>query len=329
MAFQYKRRDAAAWEKRANQQGSEFAGIIDADIKTYTPSKGDNFVRILPPTWEGAEHYGLEVYVHYSVGPDKASVLCLNRMKSERCPICEARQRAERGGDDELANELKPGKRVLVWMLNRKDEQVGPMIWSMPWTLDKDFTKLARDPRTGEIYNLDDPEAGFDLSFEKTGEGINTKYVGTQIARRASSVDQEWVDFVVELPIPMTLVWRDYDELKSLFEGGESGAEPQGRGRDADPARGARRDERERKPDPEPEPEPTTRWKPRGGGGGSAANAAPREDDPPPARDESDYGRERPEAGPSRREEPQPSAGATTGKTRAQELREKFANRAK
>lgn len=220
MAFKYKIRSPELLEKRANAQGGDFQGIIRDEYKTFVPAKGDNHIRFLPPTWENPEHYGLDVWAHYNIGPDHASILCLNRMRNNRCPICEARVRAERAGDDELAKELSARKRVLVWMLDRKDESKGPMIWSMAQTLDRDFVKLCRDKTTGEIYYIDHPEQGYNVSFERTGEKLATRYGGLQIARRASSVDQDVLDYVEAEPLTGTLVWLSYEEIKEIYEGG-------------------------------------------------------------------------------------------------------------
>jgi hypothetical protein len=370
MAFKYQRRDTADWEKRASQQGGDYQGFIKDDYKTFTPAKGDNFLRILPPTWENAAHYGLDIYVHYGVGPERATVLCLSKMKQQRCPICEAALKAQKAGDDELHDELKAGKRVLVWMFDRKEEAKGPMLWSMPWTLDRDFCKLARDPRSGEVYTLDDPDDGYDISFEKTGEKQQTKYVGNQLARRPSSVPQDFVDYVVEFPIPETLIWRDAAELQKLYEGSAAysadDAGPSAREREPAPR------ERERARDPEPErerrpdardardeaPKERERFRPRG----SDRDPPPetRRDDPPrePAGakhgidDDIPWTRDRDEAAghtngrdpaprererardpePEARREPEPRRddpppASPSGKSRAQELRERFGRR--
>lgn len=355
--FKYKQRDVSALEKRQNQQGSEFQGFIKDEFKTYSVAKGDNFLRILPPTWEDAEHYGLDIYVHYGIGPERATALCLAKMKGERCPICEASVRLEKSGDDEGAKEIKAGKRVLVWMADRKDEAKGPMIWSMPWTLDRDFAKLARDPRSGEVFYIDDPENGYDISFEKTGEKQQTKYVGMQLARRPSSVDQDFVDYIVLNPLPTTLMWRTYDELKTLYEGADAYDAPH---RDADrrddrrdpPPREERREEPRRDDPPASE---RTKFRPRGE---AAPREEPRRDDrreerepagashgldddipfdrDPPRDDRRDDPRDAPRRDPpreERREEPRRDPPpreeprrdeAPSGKSRAQELKERF-----
>lgn len=307
MVFQYRKRGADAWEKRANQQGSEFQGIIKDEFKTFGPAKGDNFIRILPPTFDNAEHYGMDVYVHYSVGPDKATVLCLSKMLKEPCPICEARVKAERANDDELANELKASKRVLVWMIDRKEEGKGPLLWPMPWTLDRDFSKLARDPRSGEVYLIDHPEEGFDISFEKTGDGINTKYVGIQLARKASSVDSDIIDYIVKEPLDQTLVWRDYDDIQKMFRGGESARD---RAADKPADSGADKGETAREQS-QPSGE---RWRP------PAKETAdkPREEPPPPSS-------EREEPAPPREDKATPVDDSA--KSKADALREKFKRR--
>lgn len=369
MAFKYRQRGADALDKRQNQQGSEFQGFIKDEFKTYTVAKGDNYLRILPPTWEDAEHYGLDIYVHYGVGPERATALCLAKMKSERCPICEAAVRLDKAGDDEGARELKAGKRVLAWMIDRKEETKGPMLWSMPWTVDRDFAKLARDPRSGETFYIDDPENGYDISFERTGEKQQTKYIGMQLARRTSSVDQDFVDYIVMYPIPETLMWRTYDELKTLYEGAAAYSDNKNTDRRDDRNDDRRdpppRDDRREEPARE---EARTKFRPRG-------SAAPREepqreepareeprkddrrddrrddrepagarhgidDDIPWTRDREDAatGRDDPRRDPPRedRRDPPPREEArrddqqstsASGKSRAQELKEKFGRR--
>jgi len=217
--FTYQPRTDEDWEKRTSQQGGGFQGYISDEYRTYSLKKGDNAVRILPPTWEGARHYGMDIHVHFSVGPDKASVLCPYRMAEQPCPLCEIRARAEKQGDEDLAKELRPSKRVLVWVIDRKDEDKGPVVWGMPWTLDRDISKVSRDRTTGKFYFVDHPDEGFDIYFDREGEGIGTKYTGVQLARRATSVDEHWIEYVQEHPLPETLLVRDYNEIKELYEG--------------------------------------------------------------------------------------------------------------
>ena len=355
MAFKYRERPADALEKRADAPSGDFQGFILDEFKTYSPKKGDNWIRILPPTWDDPKHYGLDISVHYGIGPDRASAICIAKQPHplnggvSHCPICEARVRAEREGDEEFAKELKPSKRILVWLLDRREDDKGPLLWAMPWSLDKDLISASRDKRTGESFEIDHPDHGYDISFEKEGEQLKTKYNGIQRTQRSSSVDQAHLDYIEGAPLPFVMRWRDYAELKILFDGGAEPApkrrepEPEQRRRDPEPEQ-RRRDPapEQRRRDPEPEPAPRRRDpdpEPEQRRRDPEPEPAPRRRDPDP---ESNYDRnadldDRPatrrdsEPAPRRREpEPEPEpreqaqAPASTN-ARADALRARYA----
>lgn len=305
MVFKYRPRAPEALEKRTSASGSDFRGFFADQFKIYKIRKGDNFVRFLPPTWEDAEHYGMDLHIHYQVGPDRAQVLCPFKMRRQRCPLCEAQARAERANDAELAQELRAGKVVAAWIIDRKEEEAGPLLWAMPFGLDRDICKISKDPQTGEVYAIDHPTEGFDVSFEKEGEKLQTKYKGAQLARRASSISQDYLDWVELNPIPDTLVWRDYDQIKELYEGAAALT-----GLPEEPATPAPRA--------------------RGTAPSATKTAGPMADDPiladeaaldePLDKEAAPIPRPRTAMAPAR-------APATSGKTRAEELRERFARR--
>jgi hypothetical protein len=171
------------------------------------------------------------------VGADRQSFLDLDKMKGEPDPITEEYQRAKKEGDDKYAKELDSKRRCGVFIIDRDHEKEGPQFWAMPWTIDADVNKLSVDKRTGEALNIDDPKDGYDLEFEKTGKGMNTKYEGVAIARRSSDLgDDRWLDYVVDNPIPDILVYYDYDHIAKAFGGGAAHRE-----RDRDDDRGSSR----------------------------------------------------------------------------------------
>lgn len=225
MAFKYRPRDAQSWDRRANQRGSEFEGFIKEELKLFSPKKGANAVRFLPPTFEDASHYAIDIYVHYGVGPNNASVLCLQQMKGERCPLCEARSKALKVGDEEAARELRAAKRALCWMIDRNDEDRGPQLWAAPYTLDRAVSGLAKDRRTGKIYALDDPQGGYDVFFDKVGEKQRTEYTSVQIDRNPSDISDKIIAYIEQWPLPDTLIWRTYNEVAKLYAGGSTSAD--------------------------------------------------------------------------------------------------------
>jgi hypothetical protein len=327
--FVYKKRDPAVIEKRATQSGGEFEGFISDEFKTFRPADGDNFIRILPPTWEDPEHFGIDIWAHFQVGPKNASVLCLSKMKNKKCPICEAMLKADRASDEELKKELMPRHQVAVWMVDRKNPEKGPLIYTMPWTTERDIAKVSVDKQTKEVYAIDDPEEGYDISFDRTGKGINTRYAGFQLTRKPTSIEQDWLDWVVEFPLDGCFVWRDYEEIKALFEG-EDGAEAEARPADKPSPRlgsRAKATEPEEEPDADPEPEQKPKFKPRG----VAAKAT--EPEPEPESEEEEESQEEepePPARPAAKKAPakaEPEEASTSPKSRAQELREKYKNK--
>lgn len=224
--FEYKPRDSDAVKRRVEQQsGGDFDGYFRDGCKTFKPKDQDNIIRILPPTWQDAEHYGYDIYLHYGVGPDEQSYLCLEKMKGQPCPICEERARAAKAKDDDYADSLKPKQRVVIALIDRDHENEGVQLWSMPWGVDKDLLSRTQDRRTGEILPLDDPENGYDVEFTKQGKGITTKYVGLALSRRESPLgDSSWLDYIAENPIPDCLVFYSYDHIASVFGGASSKA---------------------------------------------------------------------------------------------------------
>jgi gp32 DNA binding protein like len=223
--FKYQARTAEHVKVRAEQQGGMYDNIFQ-NYPTFKAKVGNNLLRVLPPTWDKADHYGYDIYRHESIGPDNSMYLCLKEMKGEACPVCEERSELDRLGETKDAAELKPRHRVVVWIVDRDQEKEGPMIWDMSWTMDKDIAALSENKRTGEILLIDHPDEGYDFEFSREGTTMtNTKYVGKSIARRPSPINDDpeiqdqWLNFITEHPIPTVLNFYSYEHIASVFSG--------------------------------------------------------------------------------------------------------------
>ncbi len=198
---------------------------FSSNVKFFTTKPGANKIRILPPTWADAKHYGSDIWVHYGIGPDNVGYLCLNRMSGEACPLCEAKQEADHNNDEDLSKALRATRRVAVYLIDRGAESEGPKVWAMPQTVDKEICAQAWDKETGEVYALDHPDEGYDISFEVEGAAQLKKYVGIRLARRESPLSDDdkqavaWLEYITEHPLTDELVVHDYDTLKQAFEG--------------------------------------------------------------------------------------------------------------
>ena len=245
--FEYKERDEAATKQRGERGGGDFDRLLKDGIKMYSPKDRVNRVRFLPPTWPDAKHFGLDIHVHYGVGADRAAYLDLTKMKDEADPITEEWAEARRTNDDEYAKQINSRQRVLVYLIDRDNEKEGVQAWPMPQSLDKDIVKVSTDRQTGEVLKIDHPEYGYDVTFDKEGTGVNTKYLGVQIARCDSPLGKDsWLDFAMDNPLPDQLQYYSYDHIAKAFGKGGSRSRDEDRGgrdRDRDEGRSRDRDE--------------------------------------------------------------------------------------
>ncbi len=220
--YKYKKRTPESVRRRAEQSSGSYDRLFKDDLETFAPKEGSYQLRILPPGWDDAEHYGYEIFVHYSVGPDNGQYLCPAKHNIGVCPICEERRGIT---DDKERRDLQATKRVLVWLIDRDHEDRGPLLWSMPWTVDRDINQQALDPRTGEVLYIDDPEEGYDISFTREGSGIQTKYSGLKILHRPTELAKtddnlnDWLDYIEDHALPECLNIFDGKYIEKIFAG--------------------------------------------------------------------------------------------------------------
>ena len=212
--------------RKSKQAGGLYDSYLASDVQMYKPKEGEACVRILPPTWEDVEKWGdgweIGVYIHYSVGPDNGTYLCLDKMKGEPCPVCEARRTIT---DQDEADQLKPGYRCICWVIDRDNEKAGPMIWSMPISLFRDINARSVDKKSNAPILIDDPEEGYDIIYNREGTGLKTKYTAVEVSREPSPLhDNEklqarWLDYVTEHPLPDVLNFYDAEHIEKVLFG--------------------------------------------------------------------------------------------------------------
>jgi hypothetical protein len=222
---------AAALDERKEKVGGNFDSPYQSKFRLLKLSE-ENTIRVLPATFEDAQHWGLDVYLHSGIGPDNSTYLCPKHMYNEKCPICEEQKRATAYGDEDYAKSINAYFKVLVWAIDRNHEDEGPLLLALPKTVDKALVSLSIDKKTKEIFDPTDIDEGYDFSFDRTGKGMKTKYEGFQLARRPSPLSddpdqaQEWLDFIMENPLDTALKVYDYDYLKSTFSASNDSAAP-------------------------------------------------------------------------------------------------------
>lgn len=211
-------------KRQAERKGGKFDSIFKGNFDTFTPKEGDNTIRILPPGWDGAGDYAFPVWIHWSVGADESSYLCLRKMKGETCPICQevARMKADGEGDD--AKRIDCKERFICWVIDRSDRDETPSLYSMPAGTYKDINALCYSSKSGKAIFIDNPDDGYDVIIRRTGTKINTKYL-PQVDREATAVTddadkyKELEAWVQDNQIPDCLQYFDADYLEKALSG--------------------------------------------------------------------------------------------------------------
>lgn len=230
--FTYTPRSAADVKARAEQKGGRFDSITKSGADTFRCKEGDNLIRFLPPTWKSKNnHYGHDVWVHNNVGADNSTYLCLQKMKNEDCPICDAYRSAQEAGEEEDAKALKPSQKVVSWIIDRDADQPIPKLFVTGWSLDRDINSLCHNRRTGKVLLIEHPDDGYDLTIKRTGTGLMTKYHGIAIERDSSpihedeKIQEQIMHYIEQNPVPSMLNYFDAEYLEKVLAGAKSKSE--------------------------------------------------------------------------------------------------------
>lgn len=222
--FKYTPRDPKAVAKRAAGDG-QWDRPIKSGIPLFAPKAGEHTIRYLPAAWDGAEHYGTDIFMHYSVGPENQKYLCRKKMLQEECAICDEYEKAVAADDKEYMRATRSVQRVAAYVIDRNNEAAGPQLWLQPYTVDRDVSKLSINKKTKATINIEDPEDGYDVDFEIKGSKDRTEYLAFSVAREATPLSDSpkkaarWLEYISENPIPDQVQFYDADYIAKVFGG--------------------------------------------------------------------------------------------------------------
>lgn len=241
MAFQYggESRKADDVIRDSKTSGGLYDSYLLPDVNGFKSSEGENKIRILPGTWKEKDgkltkDWAYGVFLHYRIGPDQSAFLCAAKMKGEKCVVCEARKEAK---DEEESYALKFAWRPHAYLIDRRNEKLGPVLWGMPVKqMFNEINARSVDRHSGEVLLIDHPEKGYDVFFDREGTRDRTKYKAVDIARDPSLLSRnedlfwsekdkegnivyggDWIDYINENPIPELLVYHDQDYIEAAL----------------------------------------------------------------------------------------------------------------
>jgi len=161
-------------EERGRSRKSSYDRPYLQDTIRFNPSKeGEYHIRILQPTWEGAENFGYELFTHFRVGPDKRGVYHsrYHHLGDENDPLHQpvkellAGQEDDFWGADEGDSRVFPTRQFLYWLIDRKNERRGPQFWPASVYFHEELVNQIIDPDTRRVTHIDSPNAGYDIRF--------------------------------------------------------------------------------------------------------------------------------------------------------------------
>ena len=224
-------------EKKDGESGQRRSWINDA-VDLYKNRVGPNRLRVIPPLEaEELEYYGYEVWVHSQVGNNNDAFLCYSRMRGEACARCE-RQKDLWDDDFDLAKQLYPTKRVLLWVQDLFDDEEPekPLLFDCPKTLAAEFLKRSEKKRkgkpTGVYIDPSHPTNGRCVTYDyiapvraKKGQGGEPgKYENVDLESEAApDLEESIMDELV--PFEDCLNHHEYEELQEVDSGGLSSEE--------------------------------------------------------------------------------------------------------
>jgi hypothetical protein len=227
--YEYFDRSPEDVHRSQRQSDSKYDRFMDTSFGSFRPKEGENCIRIVP--WlngampkapEYAErwgrHWGVTITVHYGVGGNRGSYLCLDKMKGQPCPVCDVWR-------SDKVEEIGPTDRILCWLVDRNQQKSGLQWWAMPLTVSKDISIASERKGTGQLLKIDDWNKGYDIFFDVEGSKKQTKYKRVQADTQSSYLaenerDQDkLLDDAFAQCLPDLLKYYDADYLQKILMG--------------------------------------------------------------------------------------------------------------
>lgn len=227
-------------ETADNRPDSSGKGVLNTsdyeEVNFFKPSKGRNTIDIIPfqvsEDWypklrspkgqpilveTGDLDYKLEVPIHFGIGPEEQSFVCLQLAFGEPCPVCEERKAMD---DDEIKKALKPKWRNIYNVNDHGDEEKGTQIFDVSeYLFERELIEEATQSEDG-IVTFSDPDEGSSISFRakevKKGGYTFTEFKSFVFEER-DPIDDETIDNAFPLDSMLKIV--DYKTLQNIFLG--------------------------------------------------------------------------------------------------------------
>lgn len=214
---------------------------IDGDVSFFKPAVGRNRINIIPYEIKTKNHplvrrgemevgdmdYVMDVWVHRSVGPTEASVLCLKNTYGKPCPICERANALRKQGNEEEADALKASRRVFYNVLDMKEPDKPKVFETSHWLFEKELIDEARDDEEGGFVDFADPEDGKEIKFKASEDTLGNnkflKFKSFSFEDRDEAIPYSIIENAISFDEIMNV--PTYEEVEKLLYGNDDSSD--------------------------------------------------------------------------------------------------------
>ena len=167
---------------------------IKSDLPIFVPKDGDNAVRILPTLEEDqyAQLLGIELRVYFIKNKFWVSPTAFNGQKYDPLSY---KYFQMRNSEIKAAEKYRGQRRFVMHILDANDRKNPQLkIWPGPISLVEELVDLSRNPKTGDVIPIEDPNQGRLIYFNKSGTGAATRYSQLVIDDKSYPIDLKLAD---------------------------------------------------------------------------------------------------------------------------------------
>ena len=251
----FKKKDTTILEKMYNEREEKSKAGVGGkscfnqemlekfNVKEFRPHLGDNYIEILPASYDANTPYVFECAIHYSVGVSKDQFICLQRYSGKKCFRCDEQQKMyrEHPKGTKPTDEIKalyPTDRAIWIMWDRtaeiaenEDPEYQISIWAAAKTkVHAEIQSIVRDKKkkvTLDISDVEEDGDGRTVSFEmiQKNKSDYPTYKGFSLLDRDEPIPDEILEQLDEIfsaaeegnykhPLEMFLHIPSPDEIK-------------------------------------------------------------------------------------------------------------------
>ena len=225
----FKKKDTTILEKMYNEREEKSKAGVGGkscfnqemlekfNVKEFRPHLGDNYIEILPASYDANTPYVFECAIHYSVGVSKDQFICLQRYSGKKCFRCDEQQKMyrEHPKGTKPTDEIKalyPTDRAIWIMWDRtaeiaenEDPEYQISIWAAAKTkVHAEIQSIVRDKKkkvTLDISDVEEDGDGRTVSFEmiQKNKGDYPDYKGFSLLDRDEPIPDEILEQLDEI----------------------------------------------------------------------------------------------------------------------------------